>query len=76
MATYFCRYCGRETPHLNVTQAAKVAQVTRATVYTWMKKHEVHCVHRPSGRRFICARSLVVSEDFRGGPAEAAASTG
>ena len=67
--TYFCPYCGKETHHLNVSKAAEAAQVTRTTVYSWIRKGEVHCVHRPSGRRFICSRSLLVSEDFSGRPA-------
>ena len=67
MPTYFCPYCGRETQYLNVSAAAEMAQVTRTTVYSWMRRHEVHSLHRPSGRRFVCASSLVVSEDFGSG---------
>ena len=67
MPMYFCPYCGRETQYLHVSEAAEAAQVTRTTVYSWMRRHEVHSMHRPSGRRFICASSLVVNEDFDGG---------
>ncbi|HVN74748.1 MAG TPA: helix-turn-helix domain-containing protein [Thermoanaerobaculaceae bacterium] len=66
MPTYFCPYCGKETRYLNVSEAAAMAQVTRTTVYSWMRKREVHSVHRPSGRRFICAVSLLVNEAFEG----------
>ncbi len=67
--TYFCPYCGKETRHVNVSKAAEEAQVTRTTVYAWIRKREVHCVHRPSGRTFICTRSLLVNDDFYGQPA-------
>ncbi len=67
MPTYFCPYCGKETEYLNVSDAAEMAQVTRTTVYSWMRKHEVHSLHRPSGRHFVCASSLVVNEEFGGG---------
>ena len=66
MPNYFCSYCGKETRYLNVSEAAELAQVTRTTIYAWMRKHEVHCVHRPSGRHFICALSLLVNEEFDG----------
>ncbi len=66
MPTYFCAYCGRETTHLNVSAAAALAQVTRRTVYAWIKRHGVHCVHRPSGRKFVCSQSLVIGEEYLG----------
>ncbi len=66
MPTYFCPYCGKDTSYLNVSEAADLAQVTRTTIYAWMRKREVHCVHRPSGRHFICALSLLVNEEFDG----------
>jgi hypothetical protein len=66
MVTYFCPYCGRETEHLNVSEAATTAHVTRRTVYNWLDRSLVHCVHRPSGRKFICVCSLVMSDSFRG----------
>ena len=66
MPTYFCPYCGRETPHLNVKEAAATAQVTRGTIYNWIRRAEVHCVRRPSGRRFVCAASLLVPDPFHG----------
>ncbi len=69
MAVYFCPYCGRETEHLNVSDAAASAGVTRRTVYNWLNRALVHCVHRPSGRKFICIRSLVISNGFGSVPA-------
>ena len=56
----------RQARSRNVSEAAELAQVTRTTIYAWMRKHEVHCVHRPSGRHFICALSLLVNEEFDG----------
>ena len=64
MVTYFCPYCGRQTVHLNISEAAASTQVTRRTVYNWLERSLVHGAHRPSGRRFICICSLVVPERF------------
>ena len=66
MITYFCPYCGRETEHLNVSEAATSTHVTRRTVYNWLDRSLVHYVHRPSGRKFICICSLVMSDSFKG----------
>ncbi len=66
MPTYFCVYCGRMTTHLNIQAAAAAAQVTRTTMYNWIRRALVHCVHRPSGRSFVCEPSLLVSEVFKG----------
>jgi len=68
MPEYFCPYCGKQTPHLNVKQAAATAQVTRTTIYNWIDKAIVHCMRRPSGRKFICISSLVIPDAFRGRP--------
>jgi hypothetical protein len=65
---YFCPYCGRETEHLNVSEAATSAHVTRRTIYNWLDRSLVHYVHRPSGRKFICICSLVTSDSFKGSP--------
>ena len=59
MPRYFCPVCGRETAYFHVTRAAQVAQVTRATVYNWLKRRQVHMMVCPSGRKFICSDSLV-----------------
>lgn len=59
MPSYYCLYCDQQTEHLNVRQAARMAQVTRATVYNWMNRALLHYVIRPSGRKFICVRSLI-----------------
>jgi len=70
MPEYFCPYCGKETPHLNVKEAAATAQVTRTTIYNWIRRGEVHCLRRPSGRKFVCAASLVVPDAYRGRSAQ------
>ena len=59
MPRYFCQYCQSETLHGNVLQAARIAQVTRATIYNWKKRALLHGVLRPSGRSFICINSLL-----------------
>jgi hypothetical protein len=68
MVMYFCPFCGCETEHLNISEAAESVHVTRKTIYNWLAHSQVHCVHRPSGRKFICVRSLVTSNGFRGSP--------
>jgi len=59
MPRYYCDTCHAETLHGNVLQAARIAQVTRATIYNWKKKALLHGVVRPSGRSFICINSLL-----------------
>ena len=59
--------------HLHVTRAAQVAQVTRATVYNWLKRGRLHLMVRASGMRFICTESLV--HPLAAGPGAAACDT-
>ena len=59
MAHYYCFVCKAETGHFTVSRSAEIAQVTRATVYNWLKRGGLHCVVRPSGRKFICVNSLI-----------------
>ena len=56
---YYCPCCQRETIHGNVSQSAKIAQVTRATIYNWKKRSLLHGMVRPSGRTYICINSLL-----------------
>lgn len=65
MASFYCLDCGRLTEHVNVVQAAAVAQVTRATVYNWLHRAQIHSVVRPSGRKLICVPSLLPDDDPR-----------
>ena len=69
MPSFFCPYCGKETTHLNVQDAALAAHVTRTTIYKWIEGRLVHCLRRPSGRKFVCSRSLLVPDAFHGVPA-------
>jgi hypothetical protein len=59
MARYFCVECGKLTDHLSVSGTAESIQVTRTTIYNWMRRRQVHWVLRPSGRKLICQESLV-----------------
>lgn len=59
MATYFCRYCGRDTTHLDILHAAKLAGVSRETIYYWIKKMWIHGIEFPSGRMKLCVESLL-----------------
>ena len=52
MPTYFCMECCRITEHLNVTRVARFVGVTRATMYNWIRKAQVHTIVHPSGRVF------------------------
>jgi hypothetical protein len=60
MPNYFCIECGRPTEHLNVMNAARRCEVTRATIYNWIKRCLVHAIIHPSGRKFVCTESLLV----------------
>ncbi|GEM_PF-6639419 len=59
MPRYYCPSCGRETEHVSVRRAAEVAQVTRRTMYNWIRSQWVHGVEHASGRRFICVESIL-----------------
>jgi hypothetical protein len=58
MPWYFCPQCGGKTQHFNVSRSAQIAEVTRQTVYAWMRRGLVHGKIRPSGMKFICVNSL------------------
>ena len=59
MPSYYCIDCGRQREFLNVKRAAEMAQVTRATVYNWLKKAPLHVIVHPSGRKYICTDSIL-----------------
>ncbi len=60
MPSIFCPECGTETEHVTISRAARNAQVTRTTIYNWLNRALLHTVLRPSGRRLVCTRSLVI----------------
>jgi len=59
MPSYYCIDCGRQREFLNVKRAAEMAQVTRATIYNWLKKTSLHLIVHPSGRKYICTASIL-----------------
>jgi len=58
MAQLACHKCNRETIFHPIYRAAKIAGVSRATIYNWMQNDLVHWRVLPSGRRVICENSL------------------
>lgn len=60
MPRIYCLDCSMETEHMSISQAARTAQVTRTTIYNWLRRWQLHTVQRPSGRILICTRSLVI----------------
>jgi hypothetical protein len=70
MASIYCPECGTETDHVTITGAARSAQVTRTTIYNWLGRSLLHTVMRPSGRRLVCARSLVIYRRSGAGSAD------
>ena len=59
MPSYYCIDCECQREFLNVKRAAELAQVTRATVYNWLKKTPLHVIVHPSGRKYICSNSIL-----------------
>ena len=59
MKNYFCRFCGRETLHYNVTHAAAIVGVTRETIYRWLRRGHIHGISLPSLRKMLCVESLL-----------------
>jgi hypothetical protein len=60
MPSIYCPECGVETEHVTISRAARSAQVTRTTIYNWLNRALLHIVLRPSGRKLVCTRSLVI----------------
>lgn len=58
MEQRFCPICGQPTVHANVAEAARLAHVSRTTLYTWIRRALVHGVIQPSGRKLICVDAL------------------
>jgi transposase-like protein len=54
----FCPICGQPTVHANVAEAARLAHVSRTTLYAWIRRSLVHGVVQPSGRKLICVEAL------------------
>lgn len=58
MPTGFCSKCGQVKELVTIRTALGLTEVSRATLYYWMKKDWVHWLKIPSGRRVICRDSL------------------
>jgi hypothetical protein len=57
--SYYCFECGEQREFLNVQRTASLAQVTRATVYNWLRGSRLHVIVHPSGRKYICTSSVL-----------------
>jgi predicted site-specific integrase-resolvase len=56
--TMFCGICGKPTLHANVSHAAVLVQVSRETIYAWLRKEWIHGIRLPSNRTVLCVESL------------------
>ena len=70
MANFFYATCEKETRHVPVFVAQRVCEVSRSTIYYWMKHEWVHWRLLPSGRRVICSESLGSADHGDDAPAE------
>jgi transposase-like protein len=68
MEQRFCPTCGQPTVHANVAETARLAHVSRTTLYTWIRRALVHGVVQPSGRKLICVDALAVPLEARDDP--------
>ena len=59
MAVFFCERCGQKCEMIPVYKASKFAGVCRSTIYYWIDREWIHWNTLASGRRLICANSLV-----------------
>ncbi|MFB3814337.1 MAG: hypothetical protein ACE14L_09500 [Terriglobales bacterium] len=55
----FCEHCSSHTQFLHISEAIELVGVSRSTIYYWMDRSWIHWKVLPSGRRLICAQSLV-----------------
>jgi transposase-like protein len=58
MEQRFCPICGQPTVHANIAEAARLAHVSRTTLYSWIRRALVHGMIQPSGRKLICVDAL------------------
>lgn len=61
MAINFCTECGQVKDFVTVPKAVALCEISRSTLYYWMKKGWIHWIQTPSGRRLICRSSLFPS---------------
>lgn len=59
MAVHTCGVCGQDADFVPIYLAAKIAAVSRSTMYYWIEKKWVHWCELASGRKIICRNSLV-----------------
>lgn len=59
MSTVFCSQCERETEHVRIYIAQRLASVSRPTIYRWIEKDWVHVARLPSGVTVVCRDFLV-----------------
>jgi hypothetical protein len=60
--TRWCDVCRMSSEFVHVNRAGELANVTRRTIYIWMRRDFVHSQKLPSGRLVICKRSVVGTE--------------
>ena len=58
-ANFFCEHCEMDRVFLPIHFAAVLANVSRQTIYRWIRRDWLHWRTIPSGRHLICLQSLV-----------------
>lgn len=53
-----CSKCGREVVMITITQASIVSDVSRETIYRWIREGRVSSIENPGGHRRVCYSSL------------------
>lgn len=68
MVHLLCHACGVQQHFLNISHAARIIGVSRATVHNWINRGLVHVSMLPSGRRVVCRESLTRRDTTPGLP--------
>lgn len=58
-----CQQCHRPMKVIGITEAARLINLSRQTIYVWIEKGRVSVIHLASGRPLVCYSSLFLPEE-------------
>lgn len=61
-ARVFCQSCQSDAPHLTVSEAASVANISEAAVFRLAEAGEIHYLETEAGALLVCRNSFAALE--------------